>query len=293
MTKPVGFIGIGLMGAGFTKRLIDQGYEVVGYDIDDTKLDAAAEWGVRRAASPAEIAGMCDIVCVCVTTSKAVAAVVSGEGGLISAGSLTDTVIVDFSTTEMAVTKELAAAVARAGGAFIDAPVSGGPPAAETGALAIMAGGDEAAMATVREVLEALGKLSHMGPTGAGQATKLVNQALCLTNYCIVAEGLRIAEAYGVDTGKIPDALSPGLANSAVLQSVYPRMVARDYAPRGYARQILKDLEMLHEATKEQHLSLPMTGQALTLFRMLVAQGKSELDGAAVVTLLPEPGSEG
>jgi len=130
--------------------------------------------------------------------------------------------------------------------------------------------------------------VTHMGPTGAGQATKLVNQALCLTNYCVVAEGLRLAEAYGVDARKIPAALAPGLANSAVLQAIYPRMVERDFAPRGYARQVLKDLEMLHEATRSLHLAMPMAAQATTLFRMLVAQGHSELDGAAVVTLLPE-----
>jgi 3-hydroxyisobutyrate dehydrogenase-like beta-hydroxyacid dehydrogenase len=128
-----------------------------------------------------------------------------------------------------------------------------------------------------------------MGVIGAGQATKLVNQVLCLTNYCIVAEGLRLAEAYGVDASKIPAALAPGLANSAVLQAIYPRMVQRDFAPRGYARQVLKDLELLMEATRAHHLAMPMTAQATQLFRMLIAGGDSELDGAAIVKLLPEP----
>lgn len=289
MAKPVGFIGLGLMGAGFTQRLTSQGRQVVGHDIDAPKVVAASGWNVEAGASPADVARQCDIVCICVTTTKAVAEVVMGEDGILSVGSLGGKVVVDFSTTEMATTKKLAAAVAEAGGRFIDAPVSGGPPAAEAGTLAIMAGGDDAAIETAQPALELLGQVTHMGPTGAGQATKLVNQALCLTNYCVVAEGLRIAEAYGVDAAKIPEALAPGLANSAVLQSIYPRMVTGDFAPRGYARQILKDLEMLHEATREQHLATPMTTQALTLFRLLVAQGKSELDGAAVVTLIPEP----
>lgn len=289
MTNKVGFIGLGLMGSSSTKRLASVGNKVVGFDIDTAKVEAARQWGVEGASSPAEVAERCDIIFICVTTTKAVAEVVTGEAGLLSSGSLDGKVIIDFSTTEMAVTKELAGAVSKAGGSFLDSPVSGGPPAAETGTLAIMLGGDAAVLAKCRPVLEALGQLTHMGATGAGQATKLVNQALCLTNYCVVAEGLRIAEAYGVDASKIPEALAPGLADSAVLQSIYPRMVTGDFAPRGYARQILKDLEMLHEATKEQHLSLPMTSQALTLFRMLVAQGKSELDGAAVVTLIPEP----
>jgi 3-hydroxyisobutyrate dehydrogenase-like beta-hydroxyacid dehydrogenase len=289
MTQTIGFIGLGLMGAGFTKRLVSEGCTVVGFDLDASKLEEAKGWHVKPAASLAELAEQCDFVCICVTTTKAVAEVVSGKAGIVSAGNLDGKVIVDFSTTEMATTKSVAATLAGAGAQFIDGPVSGGPPAAEAGTLAIMVGGDDDAIETALPVLKLLGQVTHMGPTGAGQATKLVNQALCLTNYCIVAEGLRIAQAYGVDAAKIPEALAPGLGNSAVLQAIFPRMVARDYAPRGYARQILKDLEMLHEATREQHIATPMTTQALTMFRMLVAQGHSELDGAAVVTLLPEP----
>ncbi len=285
----IGFVGLGLMGTGFTRRLSATGHRVVGYDIDPQKVEAARAWGVVPAGSPGEAARDAEIVAICVTTSQAVEAVVLGEGGL-AGGSLSGKTVVDFSTTTMEVTHRVAKAVADAGGAFVDAPVSGGPGAAEAGTLAIMAGGDEAVVERARPVLEALGQTTHMGPTGAGQATKLVNQALCLTNYCVVAEGLRLAEAYGVDARKIPAALAPGLANSAVLQVIFPRMVEGDFAPRGYARQILKDLEMLHEATRAQHLSMPMASLATTLFRMLVAQGKSELDGAAVVTLLPEPG---
>ncbi len=109
-----------------------------------------------------------------------------------------------------------------------------------------------------------------------------------LTNYCVIAEAFRLAEAFGVDAAKIPHALAPGHAGSNLLDVLMPRLAAEDYAPRGYARQILKDLEMLHTATKDQPLALPMAGQALTLFRLLVAGGGAELDGSAVVTLYPK-----
>ena len=284
----VGFIGLGLMGTGFTKRLAAMGHTVVGYDVDPDKLRAARDWGVEAAGSPAEVAAATDLIGVCVTTSYAVEAVICGEAGLTS-GRLDGKTVFDVSTTEMEVTHRVAAAVAAAGGAFVDAPVSGGPGAAETGTLAILAGGDAATVEAIRPVLEKFGQLAHMGATGAGQATKLVNQVLCLTNYCVVAEALRLAEAYGVDANKIPAALAPGLANSTVLQTVYPRMVERDFAPRGYARQLLKDLELLMETTRAHHLAMPMTAQATTLFRMLVAGGDSELDGAAILKLLPEP----
>ena len=281
----IGFIGLGLMGAGFTKRLIGCGHRVVGYDLDGARLKEAQAWGVVPAASLSEVASSAGLLFVCVTTSAAVREVVLG---LVAAGGLAGKTVIDGSTTEMGITREIAAAVAGVGGAFLDAPVSGGPPAAESGTLAIMLGGDETAVEAARPVLEQLGLATHMGGTGAGQATKLVNQALCLTNYGICAEGLRLAEAYGVDAARIPAALAPGLGNSAVLQAIFPRMVAKDYAPRGYARQILKDLELVHEATRAQHLAMPMLAQALTMFRLMVSQGKSELDGAGIVTLLPE-----
>lgn len=293
MSETIGFIGLGLMGAGFCKRLIATGRSVVGYDLDPARRAEAEALGVALAASPAEVAERANPVCIAVTTTKAVQAVVSGDGGILSAKVKPGAIVIDFSTTEISVTKALAAALAEAGIGFIDAPVSGGPPAAEAGKLAIMAGGSPETIEAVRPLVESLGLFTHMGAVGAGQATKLVNQALCLTNYVVVAESLRLAEAYGVDADRIPAALAPGLGNSAVLQAMMPRMVARDFAPKGYARQVLKDLEMLMEAGREQHLAMPMVAQATTLYRMLVAQGHSELDAIAVLKMLPEVGQAG
>jgi len=290
---PVGFIGLGLMGEGFVKRLLATGHRVVGFDVAATRCDMARALGVEIAASPAEVARQSEIVLVCVTTTDAVADVISGPTGIVTAGALASKIVVDHSTTEIDTTKQLAAKLReRTGAAFIDAPVSGGPGAAETGTLAIMAGGTTEAIARARPVLEMLGRVTHMGEVGAGQATKLVNQTLVLTNYCVLAEALRLAQAYGVDAAKVPEALATGHAGSNLLQAIFPRMIAGDFAPKGYARQVLKDLEMLNGAAKQHHLAMPMSAQALTLFRMLVAQGKSELDGIAVLTLLPEPHAE-
>jgi 3-hydroxyisobutyrate dehydrogenase-like beta-hydroxyacid dehydrogenase len=292
MEKPViGMIGLGLMGEGFTRRLIETGHAIHGYDIAADKVSAAAARGVRPCRSPAEVARAADIVLMSVTTTAAVEEAILGEDGMASAGRLDGKVLVDHSTTEIDATKRVAAALMeKSGMAFIDAPVSGGPAAAAGGTLAIMAGGEASAIARVRPVLEHLGKLTHLGPVGAGQATKLVNQTLVLANYCVIAEALRLAEAYGVDAKLIPAVLAPGHAGSNLLPVLFERMIARDFAPRGYARQVLKDLEMLHEAAGARHLSMPMATQALTLYRLLIAQGKGELDGSAVLTLYPEPG---
>jgi 3-hydroxyisobutyrate dehydrogenase-like beta-hydroxyacid dehydrogenase len=285
----IGLIGLGLMGQGFAKRLFRLGYPVVGFDIVGQKVTDAAKFGVTAATSPADVAVRADLVLVSVTTSAAVAAVVDGPLGILSIAKPRARVLVDHSTTEIDTTKTLAARLDAHGAmAFVDAPVSGGPAAAEDGSLAIMAGGPTDAVAAIRPVMEKLGRFTHMGAVGAGQATKLVNQALVLTNYCVMAEALRLAEAYGVDAARIPHALATGHAGSNLLPVLFERMIARDFAPRGYARQVLKDLEMLNAAAERRHLAMPMANQALTLFRMMVARGSSDLDATAVLTLLPE-----
>jgi 3-hydroxyisobutyrate dehydrogenase-like beta-hydroxyacid dehydrogenase len=212
-----------------------------------------------------------------------------GARGLASVD-IAGKVIVDHSTTELDATQRIAAALADKGAHFVDAPVSGGPGAAKTGTLAIMAGGSDAVIEKVAPLMRDLGTMTHMGGVGTGQATKLVNQTLVLTNYCVLAEALRLAQAYGVDAAKIPQALAPGHAGSNLLNALFPRMIAEDFAPLGFARQVLKDLEMLQGAAREKHLAMPMASQALTLYRLLVAAGKSELDASAVVTLYPREG---
>ncbi len=286
MTDTVAMIGLGLMGQAMTRRLIASGRRVVGFDVRQEAVDVAIAAGAVAAASPAAAIAEADVALVCVTDTAAVEAVCLGPGGLVHAPR-PGSVVVDLSTTDIAATRRIGAAMAAAGHGFVDAPVSGGPPAAEAGALAIMLGGDDAHFAAAAQVLKALGKATSMGGLGAGQATKLVNQALVLSSYCVIAEAVRLAQAYGVDARRIPEALAAGHAGSNLLSVLVPRMVDEDFAPRGFSRQILKDLEMLSTAAKSERLAMPMASQALTLYRLLVAGGGSELDGAAIVTLYP------
>ncbi|MCW5688166.1 MAG: NAD(P)-dependent oxidoreductase [Pseudolabrys sp.] len=288
MDKTIGFIGLGLMGEGFTRRLVEKGYRVIGYDIDAKRAAAAAGWGVTSAKNAADVATQSDIILCCVINTAAVEDAALGVSGVVNTPKPTGKIFIDHSTTELEATRRMAAALAEKGMSFIDAPVSGGPGAAKAGTLAIMAGGDGAAIAKAAPVLADLGTMTHMGAVGTGQATKLVNQTLVLTNYCVIAEALRLAESYGVDATKIPKALATGHAGSNLLAAAMPQMIAEDFVPRGFARQVLKDLEMLQAAAREQHLAMPMASQALTLYRLLVASGKSELDATAVVTLYPK-----
>jgi 3-hydroxyisobutyrate dehydrogenase-like beta-hydroxyacid dehydrogenase len=128
-------------------------------------------------------------------------------------------------------------------------------------------------------------RFTHMGPVGAGQVTKMVNQVLILTNYCVLAEALKLAENGGIDAAKIPQALADGHAGSNLLRAIYPRMVARDFTPAGFARQVLKDLDMVHDLAKSTATPTPMAAQAASLFRLLNARGHGELDGIAVLKL--------
>jgi len=290
-TPALGFIGLGLMGHGFTRRLIDSGYRVTGYDIVPEKVAQAAAHGVAAASSPAAVAAASDIVLVCVTSTHAVEEAVLGPGGIAETPGA-GKVLVDHSTTEIDATRKLAADLAeRSGMAWVDAPVSGGPGAAAAGTLAIMAGGTPAAIARIEPVMAKLAaRFTHMGPVGAGQVTKMINQVLVLANYCVIAEAIRLGEKCGIDVAKIPEALATGHAGSNLLKDVTPRMVARDFAPRGFARQVLKDLDMVHDLARDMKSPTPMASQATALFRLLVARGHSELDATAVLKLyLDEP----
>jgi 3-hydroxyisobutyrate dehydrogenase-like beta-hydroxyacid dehydrogenase len=287
----VGFVGLGLMGEGFTRRLVEVGHRVVGFDIDAAKVAASAAWGVTPATSAAEVAEAADIVLVCVINTAAVEDATTGPRGFTAARAIAGKTCVDVSTTELEATTRIAAALAARGMDFVDAPVSGGPGAAQAGTLAIMAGGADAAIAKVAPLMRALGTFTHMGGVGTGQATKLVNQTIVLTNYCVLAEALRLAQAYGVDAAKVPEALKSGFAGSNMLGPIFPQMLADDFKPRGFARQVLKDLEMLQAAAREKHLAMPMASQALTLYRLLNASGRAEWDAASVVSLYPREGA--
>jgi 3-hydroxyisobutyrate dehydrogenase-like beta-hydroxyacid dehydrogenase len=285
--KPsIGFIGLGLMGQAFTKRLIACGYTVTGFDIVADKVEQATRHGVVPATSSAEVTGKSDVVLLCVVSTDAVHEVVFGSGGVVESASA-DKLLVDHSTTIMESTKAMADALReRSGMGWVDAPVSGGPPAAEAGTLAIMAGGRDSDIARITPLMDDLaGSFTHLGGVGAGQVTKMVNQILVLNNYCVLAEALALAEAAGIDASKIPEALAPGHAGSNLLKAIFPRMIARDFAPAGYARQVLKDLDMVHDMAKVLKVPTPMSSQAASLFRILVSKGHADKDGIAVLKL--------
>ena len=291
--KPrIGYVGVGLMGLPMVRRLLERGYPVTVHDIVDDRSRLAEAAGATVAASAAEVVPDADLVLLNLPTTDAVGEAVFGAKGVASS-LRPPQLLVDFSTVKVDKGRAFAARLREETGCgWIDAPVSGGPPACAAGMLTVMAGGEPAEVDRVRPLMaDIAGQFTLMGPAGAGSTAKMINQLIVGCAHAVMAEAVVLAESAGIDAARVPECLAGGYADSAMLQKLYPRIVKRDFAPQGYARQLLKDLEMLSEFAAGLKAPLPMAGQALSLYRMLVHLGHSELDTAAVFKLY-EPAGE-
>ena len=276
-----GYVGIGLMGLPMTKHLLSKGHSVVAYDIVPGRAEAS---GAKVADSPAGVCAGVDAVLLNLPTNEAVEEAVFGAKGVASA---VKSLVVDFSTVKVDNGKRFSEMLkAKAGCNWVDAPVSGGPPAAANGSLTVMAGGDKADIERLAPLWkDVAARFTHMGPVGAGLAAKMINQLIVGCGNAVLAEACMLAEAAGIDAARIPACLAGGHADSTLMQQIYPRMAARDFAPRGYARQMLKDLEMVNELAAKLHAPLPMMAEALSLYRLLVHRGHSEVDTSGIFKL--------
>ena len=283
----LGYVGLGLMGGPMTRRLLAAGCRVTAWNRSAPKLDAAVEAGARRADGPAAVLATSEVVFLNLTDTAAVEAVCFGPGGLAEADGA-GRLVVDFSSIRPDATVAFAERLARLNGAgWIDAPVSGGTKGAEEGTLAIMAGGDAAALDRIRPILALLAaRVTHMGPLGAGQTTKLCNQMIVGTAMVVLAEAARLARNSGIDPARLPEALAGGFADSKPLQLFVPRMAAALHDPPiGHAYTILKDLDAALDAARETGTAAPVSGLSAQLFRMLVAQEGPEADALRIYGL--------
>ncbi len=286
----IGYVGVGLMGLPMVKRLVSLGYPVRAFDVLPAQVEAARQAGAIAATSPADAARGVDVVLLNLPTTDAVEQAVFGDAGVASVLAPPQLVI-DFSTVKVDRGRAFGAKLlAQTGCGWVDAPVSGGPPASGAGSLTVMAGGVAADIARIAPLMAHLSaRFTHMGPVGAGLVAKMINQLIVGCTHAVLAEALLMAESAGIDAARVPECLAGGHADGTLLQRLYPRMVARDFAPQGYARQLLKDLEMVNEFAGGMKAPAPMTGEALSLYRMLIHQGFAELDTSAVFRLYEGP----
>jgi 3-hydroxyisobutyrate dehydrogenase len=286
--KPtLGFIGLGLMGTAMSLRLLEKGWAVNVWNLEPERIGPVADAGAARKTSPAEVTRDSDIVLMCVLHTQAVEQCVFGRDGIAAVASASK-ILIDHSTIDPVRSRQFAERLhAETGMAWIDAPVSGGPGAARQGTLTVMAGGNAESISAVQPVMADLAaNFTHVGASGAGQAAKVINQAIVGTTYVLMAEAVMLAEAAGIDAAKLPQCLAGGHADGTLLQQLYPRMQARAFdPPLAYARQLLKDMLAVQSEIGRFGLDLPLIGRAVEQHRAHVAGGNEMADPASIVRL--------
>jgi len=286
-TETIGFIGLGLMGSPIALKLCETEHPMVIWGRSPEKLAPAKKAGASVAISPAALAEQCDVIMLCVTDTAAVESIIFGVEGLAQ-GAGAGKVVIDHSSISPQATVDIAKRLHNQTGMdWVDAPVSGGAPGVARKTLVVMAGASESAFERVYPiVMQYAGRMTRMGPVGAGQSTKLINQALVGAGFAVLAEATRLAMDAGIDANKIPAALAGGRADSSLLQEYMPHMATGDFSPRGRIDIVLKDLLMVADLATSEGTPTPMISLATQLHRLAVAGGHGAEDNAAIIKML-------
>lgn len=286
-TATLGYIGTGLMGTPMAARLLAAGHPLTVWNRTAAKAQGLVDKGAAMGESPADVAGRSDIVFLCLTDTNAVEEAVFGENG-VARGARKGSVLVDFSSIQPDASVRMAERLkSETGMDWIDAPVSGGVPGAEAGTLAIMAGGAQDVFDRVEStVLDMAARFTLMGPSGAGQTTKLCNQVIVGCTMAVLAEAARLATNAGVDATRLPEALAGGFADSKPLQIFLPRMVnAQHEPPLGHVYTMLKDLDSVCALARSCTSPVPFTAMAAEQFRLLTVRGGETADALEIFKL--------
>jgi 3-hydroxyisobutyrate dehydrogenase len=270
------------MGAFMAENLLRAGFPVTVWNRTAGKADALVELGATLAASPADLARSSDVVVACLTDSPQVESVLFGPDGLadgFSSGSL----FIDCSTLSPLKASEFAERLALLNVGMLDAPVSGGSEGAKNATLSIMVGGADADVERAHDILGAMGRtVTHLGPVGAGQWAKAINQVILAGTYLGVAEGVTLGLKAGLDVERVLSALQGGAAGSWVLANRSERMINDDY-PLGFKISLhRKDLGIGLELAKSVGAVLPVTALAASFEDGLIGQGHGDDDNSAL-----------
>jgi 3-hydroxyisobutyrate dehydrogenase len=282
----IGWIGTGIMGAPMAGHLLDRGHTLTVYNRTATKADPLVDRGARRSASPAEAAVDADLVCLCVGDTPDVEHVLFGDDG-VAAGLSRDrrVIVVDHSTISPTATRTFADRLA--GHGYIDAPISGGDSGAKAGTLSIMCGGDAGDLELARRAFDCYGRtVTHCGPVGHGQLTKLVNQILVGGTLLAVSEAVAFARKAGLDPETTLAAVGGGAAASWQLDNLARKQFAGDFAPGFTIDFMQKDLRLVLEFAREKQIPLPMTAIVSQFFAACQAQGRGGEGTQAIIRAL-------
>jgi 2-hydroxy-3-oxopropionate reductase len=278
-----GVLGVGALGGAIAERLAAEGIDVAAYDIDTERVAALADAGVGAASSPGDLADRSDIVLVVLPDTPEIEAALGGETGL-EAGLRDGAALLLVSTVKPATAQDLAQRLDSRGVEVLDTPVSGGPVAARAGALAIMAGGSDAAYARCLPVLETLGRPVHVGPIGHGEIAKLANNLMGSVTAIGIAEGLALAAKAGADLDKVREAIAGGSGASWILTDWLPRTVLAGRTHADFAVELMvKDMDLLEDYARELGVPLRAAELARETFTELRDAGHGDHDFSVIV----------
>ena len=292
MNKPVGFIGLGLMGQPMCLRLVQAGFTTTVWNRTKTKIQKLVDAGASAASSPAEVAANSDVVFLCLTDDAAVTEIVFGERGLVSGNP--PQAIVDFSTIGLKAARNFGAELKDSHGVtYIDAPVTGGVVGAEKGALTMFAGGEAAAVEDLMNILKHMATdIIYMGDCGTGQVTKICNQVMVMTTMVTMAEMIKLAENGGVASQSLPEIFAAGFANSRILEVFGEQMASRDTTLTGKLKVAQKDLDLILSLGRDTATSLPMSGIATQMVRLAIDKGLGENDITQFIRIYDDDGNK-
>ncbi|WP_417604931.1 NAD(P)-dependent oxidoreductase [Primorskyibacter flagellatus] len=286
MTENVGFIGLGVMGAGMAHNLLKAGFAVTVTTSVPEKADIFRDRGATVVATPREVAVAASIVVTCVPDHAALEVVVSGEDGMLSSDGWTDGLLIDCSTIAPDEARAIGASIAVGGGAFVDAPISGGRKGADEATLSIMCGGSEADFQRALPVFEAMGRsVRRVGDIGAGQTLKACNQTMVLANLMGVSEAIGMARAGGVDPKVMRELILTSTGRSGVLENNAKRYMDGQTEPGFRIALMRKDIGIAESIGAEAGLVQPATALAHQLLRAAKGADLDDQDTSALMVL--------
>ena len=269
----IGWMGTGVMGRWMCQHLMQKGYQATVYNRTKEKAKPLIDEGAAWVDTPKAVAEKSDVVFAIVGFPPDVREVFLGPQGAL-AGSKPGTILIDMTTSEPSLAREIDAAAKAKGSHSLDAPVSGGDVGAKNAALSIMIGGDKEVVEAVQPLFECLGKtILHQGPAGAGQHTKMVNQILIAANMVAVCEGLLYGYKAGLNLETVFKSVSVGAAGSKALEVLGPRIMARNFEPGFYVEHFIKDMGIALDEARRMGLALPGLALANQLYLAVQAQG--------------------
>jgi len=288
MPESIGFIGLGIMGQPMALNLIKAGHKLAVYNRTTAKAAALQAAGARVASSPADAARDANVVMMIVSDSAAVEEVVAGKGGILES-LRAGTLVIDSSTISPTVSRKMACLVAGKGASWLDAPVTGSKHGAEKGELTFMMGGDRAAFDRALPILQVLGKKHiYCGSHGLGLSAKLAQNTIQATMIEVFCEGFVLATKAGVRPETMLEIIQSSLARAALTDFKAPFIFKGDFTPYFPLKLMHKDLELAAEAGYAQGVPMPALAAVKEVYMAAKAQGKGDLDYAAIITFLEE-----